>query len=173
MTDAPFALPLKLGRRGLSEVINHLLELSDEDSQPFDFLINDVLLRSSLLKFTQQYKISTENILVIDYIPALALSDESQAAETPAWISCIDTATVDQSVFFVGCYDGQVQIPSKETLAVQTKYSFQAHSEPIRAIQYLNSSSNSDTNRKDLIATASKVHIYLSIPPFYFSTSFS
>ena len=35
--DTPFALPAPLNRAGLSNVINHLLSLTDDDTVRFDF----------------------------------------------------------------------------------------------------------------------------------------
>ena len=49
ISDAPFAIPAKLGRKGLSEVINHLL--GGTEHQAFDFSINDVLVRVPLSTF--------------------------------------------------------------------------------------------------------------------------
>ena len=137
--DSPFSIPVKLGRYGLSEVINHLLEL--ESQVPFDFLITGVLLRQSLLKFCQQHKVSSENILEIEYFAALTLSDESQTTELPAWIGCVDVS----SQIVAGCYDGQVRLLGLDSLEVS--HAFQAHEAPIRDVVHLN---------PNLVATASK-----------------
>ena len=59
VTDAPLAIPTKLGRQGLSEVVNHLLGRSEEQHLKLDFLIDDKLLRASLGKFLQTTGLST------------------------------------------------------------------------------------------------------------------
>ena len=59
IVDTPFVVPSKLGRSGLSEIVNHLLGNGDADNedeeevgrQPFDFMIGDRLVRISLNKF--------------------------------------------------------------------------------------------------------------------------
>ena len=47
--ESAFAVPEGLTRKGLAEVINGLLQL--DPPQPFDFLINEEFLRSSLATF--------------------------------------------------------------------------------------------------------------------------
>ena len=71
VTDVAISVPAKLTRRGLSEVIHHLLgnETIDEDSRDFDFKINNSLLRESLGKFLQRHEISSEETVEIEYFP--------------------------------------------------------------------------------------------------------
>ena len=57
VTEEPIAIPTRLKRFGLSDIVNHLLQLSKP--VPFDFLLNDTLLRGSLLKGIQTQKLST------------------------------------------------------------------------------------------------------------------
>lgn len=132
-TDAPFSLPAKLGRQGLSEVINHLLGNSEENYQTFDFIINNHLLRSPLYKFIANHRINVEDIVEIEYFPALTLSEQSESVELPAWIGSIDVKSVaDESVGFAGCYDGSVKAFNASDLTISTTTS--AHEDPIRAI---------------------------------------
>ena len=91
VTDAPFVIPQKLGRYGLSEVVNHLLSSNSESAQPFDFSINGVLLRSQLKTFLRAHRTNLEEIVTIEYQPALSLSDESEVLETPAWVGSLST----------------------------------------------------------------------------------
>lgn len=67
--DAPFTVPTRLGRLGLSEIINHLLqgESSAESEEgeaakrthvPYDFLVNGEFLRTSLAKYLNKHSIS-------------------------------------------------------------------------------------------------------------------
>lgn len=149
VTDAPFAVPSKLGRYGLSEVINHLLEL--ESPIPFDFLINGQLLRVSLKSFIRSHRLSIEDVTSIEYIPAVSLSDESENVELPSWIGSIDTKF--QSYILAGCYDGQLKILDANSL--EEKQSVNAHQHPIRDVV----SWTSTNNNSKLIATASKDHI--------------
>ena len=81
VTDAPIAIPSKLTRSGLSEIINHLLnsESGIESNIAFDFLIENRLLRqSTVIKLARQLNLSTESIILIEYIPAISFDDQSQ-----------------------------------------------------------------------------------------------
>lgn len=144
--DTPFAVPSKLGRYGLSEVVNHLLDLPEV--QPFDFLINDRLLRVSIDKYVTSNKISIENVIEIEYLPAVSLSEESQRIEVPAWVGCVDCSL--NSVIISGCYDGQILFNDSNNLEVIG--TIEAHEEPIRAIKYFKSLSS------NLLITGSKDH---------------
>lgn len=151
ITDAPFAVPSKLGRYGLSEVVNHLLDSSDSP-QPFDFAINGHLVRVSLKKFVTLNRISTEDVVTIEYMPAISISDESKSVEVPAWIGCISTKV--DGLIVAGCYDGKIQIADSSNLELST--STVAHSEPIRAVASWATTTQNQTSA--FIATASKDH---------------
>lgn len=152
VTDNPFAIPSKLGRYGLSDVINHLLELPTP--QPFDFLVNDQLLRVPLNKFIATNRISTEDVVTIEYLPALSLStEESPSTEVPSWIGSLDTSFMPFAC--AGCYDGQVQII--DTTSMQMCGKIAAHQHPIRdLVGWTDAESSSGPNR--VLATASKDH---------------
>ena len=127
--DDPIAIPRKLGRYGLSEVINHLLDKSVP--QPFDFSLNDVLLREPLSDFIASQNLSVENILTIEYFPAYGLSDRSERTDINAWIGCMD-ALYDEQLLFAGCFDGSIQVLSNGNNVAN--YKMQAHEDPIRAV---------------------------------------
>lgn len=146
MLDNPFVVPLTLGRSGLSEVINHLLDRSDSPCS-FDFLINGEILRQSLKKFITSHRISSETILQIEYIPSLHLSNDILSSESSSWVGCIDASPSDR--LFAGLYDGRVDIINNQDMTKQT--SFKAHEDPIRAISMLQSPSSGS-----FLATGSK-----------------
>lgn len=129
VTDAPLAVPSKLGRYGLSEVVNHLLG-SEDEPQPFDFIVNGYLIRGSLKKFIAEQRISTEDVVAVEYIPSVSLSGESESVEVPAWVGCLDSRV--DGVTVAGCYDGKVQLISSPTLQVSAAMA--AHEEPIRSV---------------------------------------
>jgi ribosome biogenesis protein YTM1 len=139
VVDTPFAVPTKLGRIGLSEVINHLLQsqptttsTNDDTSTKtdFDFVINDILLRTSLHKFLETHRLSNEDILVIHYVPAMHIPDESTSTELPSWVGCINTKF--NSCIFTGSYNGQIQLFNPMTLALYS--SIQGHDQAIRSL---------------------------------------
>jgi ribosome biogenesis protein YTM1 len=132
----------------LSEVVNHLLDSDESAHQPFDFTVNGRLLRSSLRKFITNHKLSSEDVITIEYMPAVSLSDESDSVEVPSWIGSLD-GRID-SLLIAGCYDGQVKLLSKSSL--NEVGAVAAHSEPIRAIR----SWSDHSSGLNFIATASK-----------------
>lgn len=150
VSDAPFAVPIKFGRPGLSEVLNHLLNnTEDEDAQTFDFMIGSRLLRSSLNKFIALHKLSSETIIEIEYFPALTLNEESQKIELPSWVGSIQCLS-DKERVVTGCYDGKCQILNVNTL--KPSFEFAAHEDPIRCIY----AHESDTNDSLMVLTGSK-----------------
>ena len=85
VSPSPITVPGKLTRYGLSEVVNHLLSLSaaseenETKSIPFDFYIDDCLLRTSLAKMAKKLSKSAEQTLVIEYVPAQMPPEEQKA----------------------------------------------------------------------------------------------
>ena len=130
ISDAPFAIPAKLGRSGLSEVINHLLGNEGDSIVSFDFCIKDILVRVPLHRFLTANNISTEDIVQIEYMPASTLSDEKQTIDAPAWVGCLDCRSAGQVL--AGCYDGSVELLNANSKTVQHK--LQAHADPVRSI---------------------------------------
>jgi NLE (NUC135) domain len=60
VAPTPFAIPTRLARRGLSEVINHLLQL--DPPHPFEFLVDSDILRTTIaahLKRTKRSLVSS------------------------------------------------------------------------------------------------------------------
>jgi len=184
VTETPFMVPTSLGRKGLSEVITHLLEgNSKETSMAFDFMIQGNLIRLSLSKFLARFKnsISSEDTITIEYFPAANIDSEkvNSPITVPGWIGSISTVNVrNQEIIVAGCYDGNVQIIVSSSLFesqpdhTSARIDFQAHSEPVRAlctwtIDLDNSTFKSSQGRKAKsdqpqsiisIATASKDH---------------
>ena len=107
--DSPFAIPEKVERYGLSEVINHLLGL-ENSPQPFDFSINDQLIREPLSSFILSHNLSVEDVLTIEYMPACSLGDES-SVQTDAWVGSLSVFDASQ-MLIAGCYDGSLQVSS-------------------------------------------------------------
>ena len=70
--ETAFAVPEALTRKGLAEVINGLLQL--DPPEPFDFLINEEFLRSSLATFLKNR-----------HVRASSCSVFASARDTLAW----------------------------------------------------------------------------------------
>ncbi|KAL7232240.1 hypothetical protein ACSBR2_010297 [Camellia fascicularis] len=97
--EAPFkvpstsiAIPSNLTRRGLSAILNNLLQAGNADwkTESFDFLINGELVRMSLEEFLLAKGISAEKILEIEYIKAVAPRKEEEPSLHDDWVSAVD-----------------------------------------------------------------------------------
>ena len=121
------AIPSHLGRKGLSTVINHLLERklpneddddddddSDEDrleALPFDFLVGENnlsrLLRTSVEKEARQNGLSMEGAVVVTYFPAQeAPEPQGKQPPLPDWISGLSASSDSLAV---ASYDGSLR----------------------------------------------------------------
>lgn len=118
VSDAPFAVPAKLTRNGLSKVVNHLLNnvTADEDDEvgsdevSFDFLLHNRLIRMSLEKAINSMKLSTEDIITIEYFPSISVDKESKSCDMPAWVGCMSTNLSNDGLIVAGCYDGMIRL---------------------------------------------------------------
>ena len=77
VSESAIEVPGKLTRYGLSEVVNHLL--GADAPTPFDFLIDGVLLRTSLAKLALRLGKSAEATLEVEYVPALGPPKEAES----------------------------------------------------------------------------------------------
>lgn len=102
----PFSVPAHLTRYGLSEVINALL--GNEKPQPFDFLVDGELLRTSLEQFLLSKKISAESILNIEYACAVTLPEKQKPREHDDWVSAVDGS--HSRFICTGSYDSFVRL---------------------------------------------------------------
>lgn len=147
----------------MSEVVNHLLNTTDTP-QPFDFAINNQLIRTSLKKFIQLNSLSTEEVIIIEYLPSISISDESNSIEVPAWVGCINTNIND--IIIAGCYDGKIQIINNnncsekddENSNLDVIDTINAHDEPIRSITTWRNNEIGNDKMSYYIGTASKDH---------------
>jgi ribosome biogenesis protein YTM1 len=85
VTDLPIAIPARLSRLGLSEVINHLLELNPP--RPFDFIVAGELLRSSLDASLSSKGVSSEEVVVVEYDLLPTAPDEGPSHPHDDWVS--------------------------------------------------------------------------------------
>ena len=149
--DSPLAIPRKLGRYGLSEVINHLLGL-EKSPQPFDFSINDHLIREPLSSFVASHNISVEDVITIEYMPAFSLGDERSTIQADAWVGSLSVCNTTQ-LLFAGCYDGSVQMSNcRGGSGDSGNIKIMAHDDPVRDVTCWRPNSSSTT----MVATASK-----------------
>lgn len=100
--DDVIVVPKSLGRYGLSELINRLLE--HESPTPFDFLINGKYLRVPLAEYMTEAKVTAEQVLELDYVLALPQLESNDVDTNEDWISGV-VAVGDEviSCSFDGC----------------------------------------------------------------------
>ena len=128
VAPTPMAIPGKLTRYGLSEVVNHLIQNrmdEDEDEEddaatrknavkapiiniPFDFFVDGNLLRTSIAKMAKRLGKSAEQTLIIEYVPAQMPPEEKKTEQKKEWIS--STCGNWKKAMVAGCYDGTVYV---------------------------------------------------------------
>ena len=122
-------IPGKLTRYGLSETVHYLLEeerlrgknkgleadvANDSSSNekrlkpPFDFFIDDALLRTSVAKLAHKLKKSAEQVLVIEYALAVLPPVELKRESVNEWVSSVKGSW--SRALCVGSYDGVVRM---------------------------------------------------------------
>ncbi|KAH9068694.1 hypothetical protein Ae201684P_004396 [Aphanomyces euteiches] len=108
VTETPFAVPIKLARAGLSQVVNHLLNTTTP--KPFDFLIDNQFLRTTLEKYIVNNSLTDEAVLTLEYVEAEVEPQENQTQNHPDWISAVASS---REVVVTSCYDGILRVFSK------------------------------------------------------------
>ena len=119
VTDAPIAVPTRLRRIHLSQMVNHLLGLAAP--LPFDFLINGAFLRVSLQKYVDENNISSEEILQLEYIEAMVPPEPQTEIKQDDWISSV-AGYKPGSFILTGSYDKTARIWT-ETVSISASSS--------------------------------------------------
>jgi ribosome biogenesis protein YTM1 len=165
------AVPFDIRRRGLSAVVNHLLgrkvdaekedssdesDDDDDDEQlkaiPFDFLVNNRLLRTGVEAAARREGLSLEEAVKITYFPAQQAPEEAGESEPqPDWITSM---TLDSSANFLltGGADGTIHAyDTRNPSAVTEMASIGAHSAQTKCISSIGNVADDDF----LVATGS------------------
>lgn len=142
--EAPLFVPTALKRYGLSEVVNHLLER--EDQVPFDFLIDGVLLRSSLDEYLTKNGLSSEAFLLIEYARAVLPPSFLASFNAEDWVSSIDTLSASsaskgtdisglkQPRILAGSYDSVVRTYD---MSGRVQQQFLGHLAAVKAVKWV------------------------------------
>jgi ribosome biogenesis protein YTM1 len=142
VTETPIAVPAKLRRYGLSEVINHLLGTGERPT-PFHILVNGSFLRGSLAQHMDAHGMSGEVVVELEYLPALRKPQEDAQAEQPDWVSAIASSGDGAGGFVSGCYDGALRLHAADCTVLCSAL---AHTGPIHSVSL----------RDDLLLTGGK-----------------
>ncbi|KAJ3407679.1 WD repeat-containing protein 12 [Chytridiales sp. JEL 0842] len=132
-------VPSNLRRYGLSEIINHLLNLERSKPIPFDFIIDGKFLRTSLADYLESEGLSSENILDIEYVESLPPPTPDSSFDHEDWIAALD-GSVSSSLVATACYDGKIGIwsTSKGNLAFLS-----GHESAVKTVRWLNQQGDS------------------------------
>lgn len=102
-------VPTHVTRYGLSQIVNHLLQL--DQAVPFEFLIGEDVLCTSLGSHISSRGISAEKVLLIEYFPAMLPPTPDEDLPHDDWISCIGVLKdSDGWTLASGCYDGVLKV---------------------------------------------------------------
>lgn len=141
--DAPLYVPVSLKRYGLSEVVNHLLD--KESPVPFDFLIDGVLLRSSVSDYLVKNGLSSETFLQVEYTRAVLPPAFLASFNNEDWVSCVDTITSQSAAakagrltvspqILAGSYDGVVRTYNQ---LGKVEKQYVGHSAAVKAVKWV------------------------------------
>lgn len=110
VTDTPMMIPTSLRKFGLSEIINHLLDLPKAIA--FEFMIDGSLLRSSLISYITEKNISLENILTIEYFRSTKPPKMAMSLPHDDWVSSVSARFPfsSKNMILSGCFDGHARI---------------------------------------------------------------
>ncbi|CAI2180685.1 16987_t:CDS:10 [Funneliformis geosporum] len=137
VTDTPILVPAKLKRYGLSEIINHLLGF--EKPVPFDFMIDNLFLRTSLLEYLENSGLSTENIITVEYVESILPPTPLSSFQHDDWISSVKS--YNQRYFLTGSYDNYARIWNASGECLQT---FVGHNAPIKSVSWVSVQASQD-----------------------------
>lgn len=105
----PVAVPARLGRRGLSDVVHALRGEPDGGgaAAQFSFLTpGGEFLRTSLRKYLRAAGASAERVLELEYVETLPEPEARPERPHPDWVSAVAAAG---GLVLTGCYDGAVR----------------------------------------------------------------
>ena len=126
--SSAFCMPTRLNRRGLSQIVTHLLA-TETKLRPFDFLINNLFLQSSLDKYLQTNNVSDEALLTLEYVEALPEPQKQKDSDHPDWVSAV--TTLNEELVVTGCCDGVLRVYDAHG---DCKASVKAHQGAIKAV---------------------------------------
>jgi ribosome biogenesis protein YTM1 len=133
VTELPVSVPLGLKRYGLSEIINHLLEL--DPIVPFDIFVNGKYLNSTLASAIEEHGLSTETVITLKFCEAFRAPSAKFQASVSDWVSSI--AFLSSNLCIAGLYDSTVEIWDTNTNVLVHKSSF--HTNCIKSVALISS----------------------------------
>ncbi|GAA94305.1 uncharacterized protein L969DRAFT_90027 [Mixia osmundae IAM 14324] len=106
--ESQYLVPADWRRYQLSELINKVV--GTDAPVPFDFIISDELLRTSLELYQQGKGLTEESVLDIEYVESTLPPQRLSAFQVDDWISDIDSSR--PGYFLASSYSSQVHVYS-------------------------------------------------------------
>ncbi|KAI7893549.1 WD40-repeat-containing domain protein [Mucor mucedo] len=128
VSDAAILLPSNIKKDGLSEIVNSLLD--NDKPIPFDFLIDGQLLRSSIVEYLNANRLSTENLVTIEYVESMLPPTPLTAYQHDDWISSVKG---HNGLFATGSYDNMVRLWNSTGECVGT---FMGHADSVKSVAF-------------------------------------
>lgn len=157
VSETPFSVIADAGPSELGNLIKKLIQEKhsddDKDEQEnhdienleFDFLINNELLINSLMQHMDNHGLSSESVIIIEYILKQTPPEPENTIEHDDWISCIHA---NEKIVLTGCYDSKVYV--RETKDCNLKVVASGHTDPIKALTWV----KFDNNEKSFVSTS-------------------
>jgi ribosome biogenesis protein YTM1 len=106
--EQSFAVPLTTLPEGLNALVNELLGL--EKPIQLDFLVGDDYITTTLERFMRRRRLTIENVLRIEYTPAMQAQEGSKLPHDD-WVSSVVGPTyADPTALFTGAYDHCIRV---------------------------------------------------------------
>ncbi|CDH61013.1 wd repeat domain 12 [Lichtheimia corymbifera JMRC:FSU:9682] len=128
INDAAILVPSSFRRYGLSEIVNNLL--GNEKPIPFEFFIDEQILKTSIAEYLTANRLSTENTLTIEYVESMLPPTSIAAFQHDDWISSVKGK---DGLFLTGSYDGMTRLWNSSGECVTT---FQGHSNAVKSVAF-------------------------------------
>lgn len=147
VSESPIFVPVSLKRYGLSEIVNHLLNEGESSKPvPFDFLVDGVLLRTSLQDYLTEHGLSTETVIDLQYTRAVLPPSFLASFSNEDWISSLETInpasaavtasnmTLAESKILSGSYDGIVRTYN---MSGEVESQYIGHLGPVKSVKWI------------------------------------
>ncbi|KAI8079593.1 WD40-repeat-containing domain protein [Gilbertella persicaria] len=128
VSDAPMLLPSNIQKDGLSQIVNSLLDL--EKPVLFDFLVEGQLLRKSIVDYLNAARLSTENVVTIEYVESMLPPVPLTAYQHDDWISSVSG---HQGLFLTGSYDTMVRVWNSSGECIST---LMGHTDAVKSVTF-------------------------------------
>lgn len=107
MPEQTYSVPLNVLPEGLSSLVQTVLDVPEQN---FDFLYKDEFIGTSLMRFLRHRKISFEELLNIEYTPALQAKEGSLLPHDD-WVSSVRAPYLNNAdILLTGAYDHCVRL---------------------------------------------------------------